>query len=333
MAVPRSDTSETEGQIRELAAELLRYRQRPCLVFVSRSLVHADVLAVRDALGEEAGEHLDLLVSSPGGDIEAAYLVARELRRRFAQLTVFVPFRAKSAATLLCLAADELVLGSLGELGPLDQQGDEKQKADSPLNTSRLVPFKALQQLQHGAAEMYDELVGRIARKSGMRLFEAGSKAAEVTQGLYGPIFAQLDPVHLAESARGLEIGGEYAERLLRRYRPALWAANGPKLLDRLVHAYPTHGFIIDREEAEELGLPIRAPAGPEAALLDRLALALITFGTEQDLIALAGPPPATVAAVQQVLDRLPAKPRGGTRRRRSLPGTRTPRGRLDPAG
>jgi hypothetical protein len=51
---------------------------------------------------------------------------------RFASLTVFVPFQAKRAATLLCLAGDELALGSLGELGPLDQQVDEKQKADSP---------------------------------------------------------------------------------------------------------------------------------------------------------------------------------------------------------
>ena len=73
-------------------------------------------------------KHLDVIMSSPGGDVGAAYLVARELRRRFERLTVFVPFRAKSAATLLCLAGDELVLGSLGELVPLDQQYDEKQK-------------------------------------------------------------------------------------------------------------------------------------------------------------------------------------------------------------
>ena len=70
---------------------------------------------------------------------------------------------------------------------------------------------------------MYDDLVTRISRKSGMRLFDACSKAAELTQGLYGPLFGQLDPAHLAESARGLEIGAEYAERLLKRYRPALW--------------------------------------------------------------------------------------------------------------
>jgi len=107
-----------EQRIRELAAELRTHRQHPCLLFVSRTIQHSDVLAVRAALEEGRGDHLDLIVVSPGGDIEAAYLVARELRRRFTSLAVFVPFQAKSAATLLCLAGDELVLGSLGELGP-----------------------------------------------------------------------------------------------------------------------------------------------------------------------------------------------------------------------
>jgi hypothetical protein len=319
MATTKSDTTEAEQQIRELAAQLRKYRQRPCLLFVSRHLVHSDVAAVRAALEDETGEHLDVIIASPGGDVEAAYLVARELRRRFETLTIFVPFRAKSAATLLCLAADELVLGSLGELGPLDQQYDEKQKADSPLSTSRLVLFKALQQLRHGAMEMYDDLVARISSKSGMQLFEACSKAAELTTGLYGPLFAQLDPTHLAESARGLEIGGECAERLLKRYRPALWAEQGPKLLDRLVHAYPTHGFVIDREEADDLGLPTRVPDDQEATILDQLALALIEYGTKEDLIALAEKPPAAILAVQRVQE-------GSSRVRRGTPSPRRPR-------
>ncbi len=310
-------------QIRELATNLRMYRERPCLLFVSRHLVHSDVAAIRAVLEDETGEHLDVIVASPGGDVEAAYLVARELRRRFEALTIFVPFRAKSAATLLCLAGDELVLGSLGELGPLDQQYDEKQKADGPLSTSRLLPFKALQQLQHGAAEMYDELVGRISTKSGMRLFDACSKAAELTTGLYGPLFAQLDPAHIAESARGLEIGGEYAERLLKRYRPALWAGQGPKLLDRLVHAYPTHGFVIDREEAVELRLPTRTPDDRESTLLDQLAVALIEYGTDSDLITLAGQPASRIAATQRVLEESSGTKRGtpAPRRLRRPPG------------
>ena len=308
MATTQRDGTEIEQQVRDLGAQFRAHRQHPCLLFVSRSIQGSDVLAVRKAIEDEAGEHLDVIVSSPGGDVGVAYLVARELRRRFARLTIFVPLRAKSAATLLCLAGDELVLGSLGELGPLDQQVDEKQKADGHLSTSRLLPFKALQQLQHGAAELYDDLVSRISQKSGMRLFDACSQAAELTQGLYGPLFGQLDPAHLAESARGLEIGEEYAERLLKRYRPALWAEQGPKLVNHLIHDYPTHGFVIDREEAQELGIPTRIPDAQEAALLDQLALALIEYGTDSDLITLAGHPATALAAAQQVLDQIPER-------------------------
>jgi hypothetical protein len=67
MATPTSKTAETGQEIRELAARLRTHRQHPCLIFVSRSIQHSDVLAVRKALGDEAGDHLDLIVSSPGG--------------------------------------------------------------------------------------------------------------------------------------------------------------------------------------------------------------------------------------------------------------------------
>jgi hypothetical protein len=167
------------------------------------------------------------------------------------------------------------------------------------------LPFKALQQLKHAATEMYDDVVGRVSEKSGMRLFEACSKAAELTQGLYGPLFGQLDPAHLAESARGLEIGVEYGERVLKRYRPALWAEQGPKLLNRLVHDYPTHGFTIDQEEAHELGIPTRIPDAQEATPLDQLALALIEYGTTSDLITLVGPPAAAIGAGQPAQERM----------------------------
>jgi hypothetical protein len=104
--------------IHEAAAELCAHRGRPCLLFVSRQVAHSDLFDLWEALGSREPEALDVIVASPGGDIEAAYLVARELRRRAKQLTIYVPFRTKSAAALIALAADELVLGTLGELGP-----------------------------------------------------------------------------------------------------------------------------------------------------------------------------------------------------------------------
>ncbi|MCL6580724.1 MAG: ATP-dependent Clp protease proteolytic subunit [Firmicutes bacterium] len=61
-----------------------------------------------------------LVLDSPGGDIHAAYLLARLYRTHASKLTVVVPRFAKSAATLICLAADEIVMTRIAELGPLD---------------------------------------------------------------------------------------------------------------------------------------------------------------------------------------------------------------------
>lgn len=310
-----------EKQIRDLAGALAAVRRHPCLLFISSTIQGSDVLTVRKALGGHEGGPLDAIVASPGGDVGAAYLVARELRRRFARLTVYVPLQAKSAATLLCLAADELVVGSLGELGPLDQQYDEKQKADFPLSTSRLVPFRALEQLQRVAADTYDDLVNRILAKSGMRPFEACTKAAELTSNLYGPLYAQVDPTRVAECVRGLELGAEYAVRLLSRYRPEIEDKQGRKIIHNLVHAYPSHSFILDLEELTDLGLPARAPKDGEAPLLDDLALALMEYGTDSDLIALVPPPNGAAAragrpiAHRQAVDpEAPVKPRKAAR-------------------
>ena len=127
-----------------------------------------------------------------------------------------------------------------------------------------------------------------------------------------------MDPARLAESARGLALGRAYASRLLRRYRPAFTDEDRRVLLERLVTTYPAHSFIVDREEATELGLPVRTPDKQEEALLDRLGLQLIEFGLEEDLIALVRPSAKTIAAAQTVLDGIPERqqPAGSARSR-----------------
>ena len=299
-----------EAAIREAAAELRAHRKRPCLLYISRQVAYSDLFEIWEALGTQAPEALDVIVSSPGGDIEAAYLVARELRRRAQQLTIYVPFRTKSASALIALAADELVLGTLGELGPLDAQYDEKQAADFPINTSRLLLDTALRELEDHAVSCYDQAITRILKQSGMRPFEACSKAAEFVGTLYSPILAKLDPARLAESARGLNLGRAYASRLLRRYRPGVSDDDWQRLLDRLVRDYPAHSFIIDREEAEEIGLPVRSPDPKEEDLLDVLAVRLMEFGTDQDLIAMAGPGGTAVPAGESALNARENRPK-----------------------
>ena len=67
-----------------------------------------------------------LVLLSTGGAISSAYLIGK-LCREYAhdKLVIVVPREAKSAATLLCCAADEIHMGSLSELGPIDPQIDK----------------------------------------------------------------------------------------------------------------------------------------------------------------------------------------------------------------
>ncbi len=78
-----------------------------------------------------------------------------------------------------------------------------------------------------------------------------------------------------------------YAERVLRRYRPELYAKKGPAIIERLVRGYADHGFVIDREELAEIGVPARGPTTAEAPLVARLANALEKLSGEEPFIEL----------------------------------------------
>lgn len=65
---------------------------------------------------------LDLILHSPGGTAEAAEAIVEYLRGRFPELRVIVPIAAMSAATMMSLAADEIIMGAHSQLGPIDPQ-------------------------------------------------------------------------------------------------------------------------------------------------------------------------------------------------------------------
>ena len=50
----------------------------------------------------------------------AAWSIISLLREYCENLAVIVPFKSFSTATLICLGADEIIMGKLGQLGPVD---------------------------------------------------------------------------------------------------------------------------------------------------------------------------------------------------------------------
>jgi len=86
------------------------------------SMVYSDLLPISDQLSNLKGKSLDLILESPGGSGEVAEDIIQLLRGRYEELAVIVPGWAKSAATIMTMAADEILMGPGSALGPIDAQ-------------------------------------------------------------------------------------------------------------------------------------------------------------------------------------------------------------------
>lgn len=72
--------------------------------------------------GLPKNDPLDLILHSPGGSAEAAESIVKYLRGRFPGLRVIVPVAAMSAASMMAMSADVIIMGAHSQLGPIDPQ-------------------------------------------------------------------------------------------------------------------------------------------------------------------------------------------------------------------
>jgi hypothetical protein len=119
---------------REYLAHLYALTGRPVILYASAFTegkqagpeglqVHIrDVHGFMEAVHGIADRELDLILHSPGGSAEAAESIVEYLRTRFDHIRVFVPLAAMSAATMMALGADTIVMARHSQLGPIDPQ-------------------------------------------------------------------------------------------------------------------------------------------------------------------------------------------------------------------
>ena len=162
-----------------------------------------------------------LVVTSTGGSIEPAYLISKTCKRlSSSRFVVAVPRKAKSAATLIALGADEIHMGLLSELGPVDPQ---------------IGGYPALG-TQHAL---------NVLAKLACSFPEASNMLATVLN-------KKLDLRDLGYMDRISESAVQYAERLLsgKEFPDGKTAQS---LADHFVNHYKDHSFVIDVDEATEL--------------------------------------------------------------------------------
>ncbi len=201
-----------------------------------------------------------------GGLPDDAYRAMRILQRRYEKVTVLIPGMCKSAGTLMTLGAHEIAFGPEGELGPLDVQIQKKNEIRG--RESGAAVIAAMDVLHQQCFSMFEHFFLNTIAKSGGNISAkmATDIAASVSSGVYDPIFRQIDPHRLGETQRAMLIGEAYGSRLINK--SANTTSEG---IQRLITGYPSHGFVIDEEEASEIFFNVRQMSDFEMGLTNVL--------------------------------------------------------------
>ena len=193
-------------------------------------------------------ERLDLVLSTTGGSIIAAWQMALLLRKYVAHMSILVPYRARSAGTLLCLAADELILGPMAELGPIDANVDAAgmppQDAPATISAEDIRMFDEMAEDWFGVTRDEDRV--RVLALLAQRVF----------------------PTSLSSFYRFDKLVRQIAGELLAYQLPDASIESQQRIVDRLVGGHHTHDYVLSYQDVQGLGLRARRASSAEELIL-----------------------------------------------------------------
>ena len=193
----------------------------------------SDKFAFADVTERIDGPSLDIIVHSPGGLAEAVESIVNHLRRRFSDIRFIVPNFAKSAATMMVMSGNEILMDPNAELGPIDPQ----MHTMSGVHPARSI----IEQYERGVNEVLQD------NKKVM---------------IWGPMFAQLSPSLLVDCQHAIDLSKKLVEDWLQKYMFAGDANAGQKakqIADFLSdHAYhKSHARGISIEDLQKRGVKV----------------------------------------------------------------------------
>jgi len=196
-------------------------------------------------------KRLDLILNTDGGFLTSARRIALLLREYADQLNILVPYRARSAGTLLCLSANELILGPLAELSPIDPiiRAGKKSVQDSPddISSEDIRAFRTM------AEEWFD----LHSEENRMQVF------ALLSQRFF--------PTTLSSFFRADKYIRKIGVELLQNQLPKATVDQRAQIIDQLISNYTEHLHGFTRTEVQQLGLQARFASSQEEPLLHEI--------------------------------------------------------------
>jgi hypothetical protein len=225
-----------------LGAPLITYWNNP-----RGSICHADVVALYEVL-ERLGrqETLCLFLKSAGGSGQVALRLVSLLRQYCRRLVVLVPLECASAATMIALGANEILMGPMAYLTAVDTSLNH---ALSPIDRDN-----------DRVSVSLDELTRVI------QLWK--NQQADSTENPYKSLFGYVHPLVIGAVDRAESLSIMLCRELLAHHIADEATAN--QIAATLNSKYPSHNYPILLDEARKIGLnAARLPAEVSSLLLE----------------------------------------------------------------
>ena len=184
---------------------------------------------------------IDLYIYSRGGDVSVPWRIASMVREFCEEFNILIPYKAHSAATLLSLGADNIVMGRKAELGPIDPtlvRGTAAEGAFPPQEIS-VEDVNAFLSFIKGRANINDQTA--LAH-------------------LVGVLVEQISPLTLGRVDRQDSHIRLVARKLLTSHNKKMEEEKLQSIIETLTEKIYSHGHAIGRKEATDIGLPVESP-------------------------------------------------------------------------
>lgn len=195
-----------------------------------------------------ATDKLDLFIYSRGGALEVPWRIASGLRQAAHSWGILIPFRANSAATLLALGADEIMLGRHGELGPIDPILNIQRMIASP-GQPEGTPLQDTINVEDVMAYL------RFVRE------QVGLTDQDALAASLGKLAERLDAVALGSVFRTRSHIRDVAHRMLTSRAEPPSDRIMETIVETLAERVYAHGHAIGLAEAKDIGLPVETPS------------------------------------------------------------------------
>lgn len=179
-------------------------------------------------------DEVALYLKSPGGFVESSLKFVHVLRQHVKRIVVLVPAQCASAATIVALAADKIIMGPIGHLTPIDSSMRHEL---SPIN-----------QINNSLVSVSSDEISRI-----VRLWLANAK--DHHENPHSDLFKYIHPLVIGAIDRSMSLSVKICTEVLTYHMNDLDKVN--EICRRLNSDYPSHSYPITSREARLIGLPV----------------------------------------------------------------------------